>query len=313
MAEYSLGQLQGHGSFVDVVAAQVAAVDFASQIQRNKAKVLVRLANGLPTNKFSLGYRVLSQGKIVTRARLDGGAFCWESAPDAQRGSVEIDIPEAAVLHCISSYNGMAQHFFWLSDPTTVLNSRRAAYEVFDNKLTVLREIIDRTPGRGHNARELESAVAWILWMLGFSVVHFGNTRRMEDAADLLATTPAGHVAVVECTTGLLKAENKLSLLHDRAQAVRRGLDASGNRHVRVLTAIVTSQPRADIEVDIEQAEKLGILVLAREKFEEMISRTLIMQNADQLYEEAEQAVKFAQDKHQDQGVLPIPDGSQTM
>ena len=49
--------------------------------------------------------------------------------------------------------------------------------------------------------------------MLGFSVVHLRSTTRMQDAADLLATTPSGHIAVIECTTGLLKAEDKLALL----------------------------------------------------------------------------------------------------
>ena len=84
------------------------------------------------------------------------------------------------------------------------------------HRLENLRAIIANAQGRGEEARDMESVVAWLLWMLGFSVAHL-NTRRTRDAADLLVTSPAGHFAVVECTTGLLKAENKLSLLHERA------------------------------------------------------------------------------------------------
>jgi hypothetical protein len=135
----------------------------------------------------------------------------------------------------------VAQQFGWY--PSTTQNARRAAYEAFDPSLQTLRSIIPGGPIRGRDARELESAVAWILWMLGFSVVHLGSTTRMQDAADLLATTPSGHIAVIECTTGLLKAENKLALLHDRSHAVRRALDASGARHLRLLTVMVSCSP----------------------------------------------------------------------
>jgi hypothetical protein len=94
----------------------------------------------------------------------------------------------------------------------------------------------------------MESVVAWLLWMLGFSVAHL-NTRRTRDAADLLVTSPAGHFAVVECTTGLLKAENKLSLLHERAEAVRRSLAVSNRSHLHLLPcnhpALLRLRPRA--------------------------------------------------------------------
>jgi hypothetical protein len=134
--------------------------------------------------------------------------------------------------------------------------------------------------------------------MLGFSVLHLGSTTRMQDAADLLATTPSGHMAVIECTTGLLKAENKLALLFDRSQAVRCALDASGAHHLRLLTVMVTSQPRSDVEVDIEPDERLGILVLTREDLDQVINRTLIPQNPERFFIEAEKLVRSAQAKY---------------
>lgn len=308
LAEYHFAPLSPtQPSFIDVVAAHAAAIDFSSQIRGDKATLLVRLANGLVPEKFALGYRAIQQGKVIARACIHGDTFQWNSTPEFQTGTVQLGVPDSALLHCIASYDGTAQHFAWVSDLSTMLNTRRAAYETFDDKMAILKEIFGRTTWRGHNARDLETAVAWLLWMLGYSVVHLGNTRGMEEAADLLATTPGGHLAVIECTTGMLKAENKLSLLHDRAQAVRRGLNASANRHLKVMTVIVTSQPRADIEVDLEQAEKLGILVLTRESLEQLLERTLIPQNADQLYQEAEETIKLGQAKHQDTSFAAIP------
>jgi hypothetical protein len=89
------------------------------------------------------------------------------------------------------------------------------------------------------------------LWLLGFSVAQLGGTPRTQDAADIIATTPNGHFAVIECTTGLLKADNKLPLLHDRAQAVRRALESSAHNQLRVLPVIVTTKSREEIKPDL--------------------------------------------------------------
>jgi hypothetical protein len=191
----------------------------------------------------------------------------WTEEDQANRGQVQIEIPVAAALNCTVSYDAIAQSHYWLIDPDRAQNPRRAVYEAFDPKLETLKTTIANAQGRGEEARDLESAVAWLLWMLGFSVAHL-NTRKTREAADLLVTTPSGHFAVIECTTGLLKAENKLSLLHERAEAARRGLAASNSAHLRLMPVMVTSKMRADITPDLEIAEKLGVLVLTRESLE---------------------------------------------
>jgi hypothetical protein len=148
-----------------------------------------------------------------------------------------------------------------------------------------------------------ETAVAWILWMLGFSVAHLGGTPRTQDAVDLIAMIPTGHFIVIECTTGLLKAENKLSLLHDRTESVRRSLMACNQSHLRVIPLIVTSKTREEVKPDLEQAERLGIWVVVREDFDQIINRTSLFPNADRLYEETEASIRAAQGKYQLQQV----------
>jgi hypothetical protein len=214
---------------------------------------------------------------------------------------VDIDVPNAAVIQCFVSYSGIAQHFGWVSDPTTMQNPKRAVYNIFDANLEILNDFISKSGGKGRNARDLESGIAWLLWMLGFSVAHLGGTERAQEAADLIATTAKGDFVVIECTTGLLKTENKLPLLIDRAERVRAGVVASNNKHLRVLAAIVTSRPRAEISADIEQAEKLGVLVMCRENLEEAVTRTLVLPNAEQLYEEAIKTVESAKVKYETQ------------
>jgi hypothetical protein len=193
-----------------------------------------------------------------------------------------------------------------------VQNARRAVYETFDPKLQNLQAIISGAQSRGQDARNLEAAVAWLSWMLGFGVAHLGAIPKAQDAPDLVIATPAGHFAVVECTTGLLKAENKLALLHSRAAAVRRSLDASSNTIQRVLPVIVTSRTRSEVAPDIEAAEKLGIHVITREGLEEVALRTMLQPNADQVYAGAERIVAAALEKHQAQGGLPLSDQAMT-
>jgi hypothetical protein len=67
---------------------------------------------------------------------------------------------------------------------------------------------------------------------------------------------------------------------------------------------IITSKTRADVMPDIETAEKLGILIMTRESLESAINRTLTQPNADQMYAEAEQAVREALASYQVQETL---------
>jgi hypothetical protein len=212
-------------------------------------------------------------------------------------------------VNCAASYTGVAQSHWWLTDPSRLQNSRRAAYETFDSKLESLREIISKALRKGEEARDLEAAISWLLWMLGFSVAQLGGTRRTQDAADLIATAPSGHFAVIECTTGLLKADNKLAILHERALAVRRSLEASNHNHLRVLPVLITSKSREDIKADVEQAERLGILVLTREDLAQALDRTLRLPAADQIYEEGFQVARAGQAKHEPQQALPLIGG----
>ena len=176
-------------------------------------------------------------------------------------------------------------------------------YDLFDEKLEILQDFLTKAQGKGRNARDLEAGVSWLLWMLGFSVAHLGGTGKTQEAPDLIATTPRGNFAVIECTTGLLKAENKLALLVERAEALKRRLEASGNRHLRVLPIIVTSKTREEVRADIEQAEKLGVVVMTRESLGDGLKQTLVLPDAEALFAEGERTARAAQETHRPGGI----------
>jgi hypothetical protein len=94
---------------------------------------------------------------------------------------------------------------------------------------------------------------------------------------------------------------------HDRAEAARRGLAGAGSAYLRLLPVIVTSKTRNEITPDLEDAERLGVLVVTRETLENAIDqRTLMLPNADQVYAEAEQAIKEALAKYPPLGSRPM-------
>jgi hypothetical protein len=304
--ELSLGVTTSPTCVVELVAFNVAAIDAQnSKVSGTSADLRIVLAKGLAPARARLGYRVYAPGTPTTRQVVSGEAMHWTEDTSFRRGQATVTVPYAAVVNCVVSYDDIAQAHQWLGDPDRVQNPRRAVYETFDPKLETLRAAIVNAPARGQDARQLEPAVAWLVWMLGFSVVHLGGTPRTRDAADLIAASPSGNFAVVECTTGLLKAENKLALLHARTEAVRQSLTASNNTHQRVLPVIVTSRTAAEVKPDIEAAERLGILVVTREGIDRIIDRTLILPDGDQVFAEAEQTVGAGLAKYEAQPNLP--------
>lgn len=282
---------------IETIAFPVSLVDTTSHISGTKAHVGVRLANSLDPENVTFGYRVLHQGGTIARDSLKGRALSWEQRPGFQLGRSTIEVPATAVVQCFASFNGNAQHFYWIVDSSTSQNPRRTTFEAFDPGLSLLREFLVRQ-GRGQNARDLEMGVSWLLWLLGFSTATLGGTARTQDFADVIATTSEGHIVVIECTTGLLKADNKLPQLIQRTQLVRARIQSSDNRHLKVLPVLVTSKTREEVRADLDQAERLGVLIVTKEDLDDAPSRTLTMPNADALFREAEETVRTNIEKH---------------
>lgn len=306
LMELGLGAVKSDRAMVEFVAFNCLKPHFAEPygaVLGKKAYPAFLLVDGLDKTKASLGYQVYHNGKVVLRERIDGCDLEWGAIDGGMQGSKEITIPEGAVLQCFGSYDRSTQFQWWMSDPSTVQNPLRTVYNTFDEGLEVLNDYLSKGPGKG-NARDLETAVAWLLWMLGFHVAHLGATPRNQEAPDLVATTSLKHFLVIECTTDLLKADNKLPKLIGRTEALRVSLDASGNRHLRTLPVIVSSKTRKEVLADIEQAEKLGVLVITRDEILKLLERTLILSNAEDIYNEAELEVKKAIDRHSPKGIL---------
>jgi hypothetical protein len=306
--ELGLGLLRWQVATVEIVGFNVAAVHKNSIVLGQTAMLRVLLAKTLDPNQVTLGYRVYVPNTQANRGTVQGADLTWVEEEGLLNGTGTLPVADAAVVNCTVSYAGIAQAHQWIADPEHVQNPRRVLYETFDPKLANLTAAISNASLRGQDARQLEGSVASLVWMLGFSAVHLGGIPKLQDASDLIVAAPGGNLALIECTVGILKAHDKLALLHARADLVRRNLSASNNAHLRVLPVIVTTRTATEIAVDMETAEKLGIWVITRESLDEAINRTLVQPNADQTYGLAEQAVAAGIAKHQTQTALTLGD-----
>jgi hypothetical protein len=154
-----------------------------------------------------------------------------------------------------------------------------------------LNELLNVKGKAQDQTRDLESATAWLFWMLGFNITNPGGTKRTQDAADLIAITPKGHFGVIECTTGQLKEDTKLPKLVERTEKMRQSLDNSGHQHAKVISVIVTNLSEAEIKADLEHARKLGVLVLTKDDFNDLVNKTLTLPDADALFDQAVAAI----------------------
>jgi hypothetical protein len=289
---YLLGGYSGDFTVIEVVANQVVSIATDSSVSGTRARLAILAAPGLDLNKCRIGYRVVSNRIVVNRGSVAGDAIKWDTKVNPIRGSFELEVPQAAVIECFASYSDCTQHYFWVSDPQYFQNPFRMALQAADTSLEVLRDYLFEERQERREARHFEHGVAMLTWMLGFTVAQPGATPRLSDAADIVAATPKGDMLVVECTTGLLRAENKLPKLIDRARAIRSSLDASGNSHVRVLPVIVTAREAGSVQAEVPSAESAGVSVATKETLHDLLNTTVGLSDPQGLFERLWTAVQ---------------------
>lgn len=285
-------------AILEVAAVNVVAIDAGStSLSGDTARIAIILAKELSTDDASLGYKIIQNKETLGRVFKRGSELTWKLSGRYWQAVDEFVVPPGSIVYSVASYHGAAQNFWWQLDPHGYPNARYSVYSSFDDELKILRDFLTKAGTRVRDARDLESGTSWLLWMMGFSVAHLGGTDKTQDAVDLIAITPYGHLAVIECTTGLLKTD-KVGLLNERTIKARNALVASGNSHLRVLSVFVTSRSRDEIAADLPHAERNSILVLTRENLLDAIERAFLQGDAEQFYQQAEQTVAAAAAKY---------------
>ncbi len=280
---------------LDVRSAPPVEIVARSTIHDEEATIVVLMAKGLDRCRASLHYRILVEGESTIRASLTGRQLMWEPEDGAVVGTAKIRVPRGAVVNCFASYDSVAQHSCWFTDPNLIPNPRLQVLTANDAALEALKATLtnDGTP-RGQVAKQFETAVAAVVWAYGLAPVQTDYADLTKDGPDVIAVAPSGGIAVIECTIGLLKAQNKLANLARRSVAIRDRVQAATLAPPIVLPVIVTRLRRSEVEAELDAATDAGILVLTRENLEAAMNETLLPQDGDAVFRRGLEAFERA-------------------
>jgi hypothetical protein len=241
-----------------------------------------------------LNYRVIDKQDVVDRGTVKHSQMTWTTELGVSRGRCEIAVPKAAIVNCIAVYGDRAHHSYWFGDPKQSQNPRLIAFQAVDPGLQLLRNYALPSQFKSGTQHQFESAVAWLLWASGLSVAQTDRADQAKDGPDVLAVAPNGGQVVVECTLGLLKAENKLAKLSRRAISIRERLAESGFPSTLVLPVIVSVLSRREIAVELDAATDAGVLVFAKEDIERGLNEILLFPDGNAVFQRGIQALNSA-------------------
>ncbi|WP_211622670.1 hypothetical protein [Paraburkholderia domus] len=284
-AELGLRSLRWDMCSLDVSALPLVAVDSSRTIIGGRVTLALLAAHGIDRDSAKLGYRVLAaDGKIVTRKSMAGQELTWHAFETGLVGEVSVAVPTGAIVQCFASYEGKSLHQDWIVDPAVVANTRRVAHETFDDGLSGVKKYLFDPKQLKQNAKQFEWGVANLFYMLGFAVNPMVGPLT-EDGPDVLATTPSGDFLVIECTTGSIDKDGKMSKLLSRTSDLAERLQDAGHSDRKCLPIMVTSLPREAV-TDLSQAAEKGVLVLTVESLERLVDDTVATRNANDLFHE---------------------------
>lgn len=266
---------------LQVMALPPIQVWKGSNAHEANAELGLWLPSPLAKEQAALTYRVIEHGRVVDRATLHSYEMDWDSSTEVPVGKKTIDVPIGAAVQCFATYAGEAYHAYWVADPKHFPNPRLAAFEVIDPGLQVLRSCLFPIQTKNQAAPNFEAAAAWLVWAYGFAPISLGRVAPIKDGPDILAVSPQGHFVVVECTLGLLKADNKLARLVQRTVAVREKLQSMGIQNPLVIPLIVTALPREHVAGELAAAAENGVLVATKENLEAALNEVVAFPDGD--------------------------------
>jgi hypothetical protein len=295
--EYRLGSFEGSTISFDIEVPNALAIDPMSQVKDKIARVRIAPQFSLDKSEISLNVVVRSRGKVSLRESIDGRRLTW-AAPDPHGpvlGSFDLDVPSGAAVDCIAVYSAIAQHQSMLVDKSGE-NQLRLTLDSVDSGISSIRQALHNEGKFKGNPDALESAMASVVSMLGFQVLHLGLGKKTRDAVDVVARCNTGGLLLIECTTAIL-GQDKVSKLVARAARLRRLLHDKDFLGIEVIPVIATTMTAAELYTSIDKVETDGVLVLCQEQFDEWLDLSLAAPDGDRLFALMSERLSTAQNR----------------
>ena len=270
---------------LEIIAYSPVQISDKSKIGDGKALVILNVATGIDTNKIKLGFKVFNKNNIVEqRFSITGEKVNWTKNEDLVTGDYNFKIEDINLIQAFISYDNVALHSWYVTDPQKQMNHRYSIHSLFDKNLDTLKRFLFVLFEERNN---FEYGVALLLNILGFSVSHHGKIPKLQDGPDIIALTPIGNIGVIECTSGLLDKDDKLAKLVQRTTLIRKKLQETVFGYLLVQPVIITMLTRNEVSGHLEDAGRHSIVVVCKEELTELLNRAIFPPDPEGLFKEA--------------------------
>jgi len=274
----------GNVPVLEIIAHSPARISDQSTITEGRASIILKVSTGIDTNKTKLGFKVFNKNNIVEqRFSITGEKVNWTKNEDLLTGNYSFKIEDINLIQAFVSYDNVALHSWYVTDPQKQMNYRYSIHSLFDKNLDTLKGLLFEEKER----KNFEYGVALLLNILGFSVTHHGKIPKLQDGPDIVALTPIGNIGVIECTSGLLDKDDKLAKLVQRTNLIRKKLEETGFGYLSVQPVIITMLTRNEVSGHLEEAGKHNIVVVCKEELTELLNRATFPPDPEGLSKEA--------------------------
>jgi hypothetical protein len=263
---------------IEIVAAPPAAITNASRILDGTASVEVRCSPGTLRERLRVGLRGFTRDQAnILRITIGPEQFSWSNIDNFDVASASVKVGEVSLAQLFLVYGDEPIFTYYISDPNRSFNRAYDLYTLIDDKRALPSSLGTM---RGN---DFQSLVALYLQLIGLSVLNFGTL--FNDGPDLLVTSNANDLYVLECSAGDPDNKGKLLKLHLRTKYIRDACQIRGIAFRHIQPVIVTNLPKSDTAASWGKTAGFGIALVCREQLEQIFTRAPTPPTADQIHE----------------------------
>lgn len=207
----------------------------------------------------------------------------WENTSDGfQLGTISVTLDNAdnALAMLMIEKSIIRRH--WFLDAKKARNSRLVAIQNFDKDLKMIKQAVLETP----DSNKFENGVAALLFLLGFTPAVQLET----DSPDIIVSTPAGRLVIIECTTRVADFSTKLGKLVDRRGSLVKSLQSSGHQG-NIAALLVCRQPRDQIAASSEETRSNNVILVTKNELSKAFEQLRFYPDPDKLLSDAESEI----------------------
>lgn len=251
-------------------------------LHEERLRIVIHAHPRFDTSHIGLAVKAVPERGLSSRRQI-ADQIVWGKPKGGRRaGIAEVEFKgsdSAVVMLLIGSATVRRQ---WFVDASKARNHRLLAVQNFDKDLKMIRQAVLENA----DPTKFENGVAALLFLLGFSP----SVQIETDSPDLVVATPAGRIALIECTTKIADFASKVGKLVDRRGALAKTLQAS-NHPANVAAVLVCRLPRDQIAAQAADLRAHRVILLTREDLEAGFDRLRIPNDPDRMLADAEDAL----------------------